>query len=105
MGSGPARMVAVAFPVGGAAPGLVQLTAAFAVLCWAAAIVLAFWGSIRDAREAEREARQELWQNPEPTPTPGIEGLLNRWALWAFVLLGVGMLLLALAVQAARHGA
>jgi preprotein translocase subunit SecG len=96
--------LATVFPVGSAVPVLIQVITALAVLCWVAAIALAIWGSIRDAREAEREARQELWQNPEPTPTPGIEGILSRWTLWSFVLLGAGMLLLVVAVQAARQG-
>jgi hypothetical protein len=67
------------------------------VLCWALAVAIALWGSVRDAREAEREARHELRENPEPGPTPGIEGFMNHWAVWSLALVGLGLVLLAVA--------
>lgn len=96
--------MAVTLPVGSAAPTLVAVIALLMILCWAAAVVLAFWGAIRDARQVEREARHEVRENPAPGPTPGIEGFLDHWALWALALTAVGLLLLALAAALARRG-
>jgi hypothetical protein len=92
------------FPVGEEAPRTVQVLDLLVVLVWLAAIVIAVWGSIHDARQVEREERADLWENPEPGPTPGVEGFLNRWAIWALGLVLAGLLLLALATQVARSG-
>lgn len=71
-------------------------------LCWALAIVIALWGSIREGRRVDRERRREIATEREPGPTPGIDGLLDRWALWALGFLGLGLALLGFAANIAK---
>lgn len=85
------------------APTLAQQVALTAMLvAWALAVVLAVWGAIREARRADVHRRRELATEREPGPTPGLEGFLDRWAVWSLVLLGIGMVLLAYAANLVR---
>jgi hypothetical protein len=71
-------------------------------LCWLLAVVLAVWGAVREARRADRERRRILATEVEPGPTPGIEGLLDRWGLWALLLGALGVVFLGLASTVAH---
>ena len=74
------------------------------LLCWLAAIVLAVWGSMREARRIEREQRHVEESDPLPGPTPAIEGVLDHWGIWSLGLVGAGFVLLAIASAIARGG-
>jgi hypothetical protein len=73
------------------------------VLCWVCALVIAVWGAIREARRVDRARRRELATNPEPGPTPGIDRLLDRWAIWALGFAAAGLALLGWASNMVRH--
>ena len=90
-----------------AIPAVVQSTLQGIVLdvmalCWLAAIVVAVWGAITEAGRVERARRRELATESEPGPTPGIDGLLERWGLWAILLSAAGVALLAWASTMGR---
>jgi hypothetical protein len=72
------------------------------LLCWALAVGIAVWGSLREARRADIERRRELASERQPGPTPGIEGFLDRWAWWALLLAAAGLAFLGYASQLAR---
>lgn len=85
------------------APTAAQHAALLAMLvAWGLAVVVAVWGALREARRADADRRRELATERTPGPTPGLEGFLDRWALWSLVLLGVGLLLLAYAANIVR---
>ncbi len=67
---------------------------ALMLLCWAAAIVLAIWGTIRDARQAEREKHHVY---ADALPESAWEGVVTHWGLWSIALVVIGLLLLAVA--------
>lgn len=99
----PSLFAQVSTVPGTRVPGSVSLYQGLLVVamlvCWAAAVVISVWGSVRDAQQAEREARKELEHNPAPGPTPGIEGFMEHWAVWALGLVAAGLVLLALAAR------
>jgi len=72
------------------------------LLCWVLAVVVALWGSMREARRHDDDRRRELTADPAPGPTPGLSGFLDRWALWSLVFLGLGLGLLALGANLSR---
>lgn len=72
------------------------------LIFWLLAVVIALWGSIREARRHDDARRQELAEEPAPGPTPGLSGFLDRWALWSLVFLGLGLGVLALGANASR---
>ncbi len=88
-------------PVAGATAGE-QAALLGMLLAWLLAVVIALWGAIREAGRHDAERRQVLSTEREPGPVPGLEGLLDHWALWAFGLLALGLALLALAVHVGR---
>lgn len=71
-------------------------------LFWLAALVIAVVGAVREARRADRARRQELATEADPGPTPGIDGFLDRWALWAIGCAAAGLALLGWASSIAR---
>lgn len=73
------------------------------ILSWTLAVVVALWGAMREAKRHDDDRRQELASDPEPGPTPGLSGFLDRWALWALVFLGLGLVLLAVASSGAHR--
>jgi len=72
------------------------------VACWLAALTIAIWGSITEAGRVERARQRELATEREPGPTPGVDGLLERWGLWAILLAAVGLGLLGWASTLGR---
>ncbi len=85
-------------------PLVVDIAMDLMLLCWLAALVLAIWGSIREAKRVDREQRHAQETDPQPGPTPAIEGILEHWGLWSLGLVGVGLVLLAVASAMARGG-
>ncbi len=63
------------------------------LLCWALALVIAIWGSIREARRVDQERRRTDTDH-DGSPTPGLEGVLEHWGLWCIGLLAAGFVLL-----------
>ena len=71
------------------------------IICWAAAVLIGLWGSVRQARHAALVRREARTTGRNPGPTPGLEGFLDRWAVWSLVLLGLGLACLGYASVAA----
>lgn len=72
------------------------------LLCWLLAVVIALWGSIREARRHDYARRTEL-TSEDAGPTPGLAGFLDRWALWSLAFLGLGLALLAIGANIGRR--
>ena len=71
-------------------------------LFWLAALVIAVVGAVRENRRADQARRRELATEADPGPTPGLDGFLDRWALWALGSAAAGLLLLGWASTMGR---
>ena len=65
------------------------------ILFWVIAVVIAIWGAVTESARAERERRRELATEENPGPTPGIDGFLDRWGMWALIFAAAGLAMLA----------
>ncbi len=64
------------------------------LLCWVIAVVIAIWGAVTESARVERERRREVATQENPGPTPGIDGFLDRWGMWALIFAAAGLAML-----------
>jgi len=64
------------------------------LVCWALAVIIGLWGSMRQARRAAGARRKARVTGVDAGPTPGLTGFLDRWAVWSLALVGAGLILL-----------
>ncbi len=97
-------VAALGVPAAAQLPGYVapvgqELAVIGMLLCWLLALVTALWGSIREAHRYDVDRGRARASGADDGPTPGIAGFLDRWAVWSLVLLGLGLVLLAVAAN------